>query len=263
MVVGRAWCLLLLCLLALVGAGGLAWRCARRALRAQVERERMRIAMELHDEMGSGLGSIGILAGVAASDEAGPTTQRELARLIARTAGTLGGALGDIVWSLDDGAARADLLVRRLTERARGLFPGRLALRLRLPARLAEITLAPAVGRAVQLVGQEALHNAARHAHAHRVELGVEPLEDRRCRVWVEDDGIGIHGTPPPGPRQRWGGGLGLSSMRRRAETIGAELHIGEGRGGRGTRVELVFEIDAEDRRVRARLPSSRWGARS
>ncbi len=64
--------------------------------------------------------------------------------------------------------------------------------------------IGPAVGRAVQLIAQEAVHNACKHARAGRVEIGLELLGRRRCRLWVEDDGVGLNAAAPaPAARAR------------------------------------------------------------
>jgi signal transduction histidine kinase len=67
----------------------------------------------------------------------------------------------------------------------------------------------------VALIAIEALHNAARHAGATRVVLGLEP-DGLRWKLWIEDDGHGPGATPAS-----TGSGLGIESMKRRAEEIG------------------------------------------
>ncbi len=238
----RTWVWLAAALL-VAAALGLVHR-ARLAAHVRLERQRLRIAMDLHDEMGSGLGSISVLAGVASAElDADTAVRREVATTIAATAADLGAALGDIVWSLQRGACTLDELARRLRTRAAATFAaGEVELELEL-AGLPAVVLSPATARAVQLIGHEAMHNAARHARARKVSVGFRPQADRRWSLWIEDDGVGLGAADA-------GDGLGLTSMRRRARAIGAKLTIGAGPGGRGTRVELHFRLDAEDHRV-------------
>src|SRR5262249_21322764 len=73
---------------------------SRMAHATALERQRTRIAMDLHDEMGSRLGSIGLLADLAAEETVNGTTQRTRLEHIAETAADMGSSLGDIVWSL-------------------------------------------------------------------------------------------------------------------------------------------------------------------
>nr|MCH9688338.1 hypothetical protein [Deltaproteobacteria bacterium] len=120
-------------------------------------------------------------------------------------------------------------LGRFLEQRARQLLP---CASLRVDVRRAHpLPLSLPILRNVQLIGLEALHNVARHANADVVVLSLEPM-GARWRLSIEDDGHGC---------LRDSGGLGLASMRSRAETIGAQLEL-EGTPGRGTRVSLTFE---------------------
>ena len=215
----------------------------RLAMKLRLERQRARIAMDLHDDMGSSLGSIGILASLAA-DPTIPERERSLAAgRIADTAEELGESLGDIVWSLRAGSSTLDALIAHVSERAARLFAGdRAELRLELPASVPALPVSLPVSRNLQLIAAEALHNAARHARASEVVLGLARVDRRRWRLWIADNGVGL----PDGVERA--DGLGLTSMRRRAHDIGARANIA-GKGG--TRVEIVFELGARDFRLR------------
>jgi signal transduction histidine kinase len=203
----------------------------------RLERQRTRIAMDLHDEMGSGLGSIGLLAGVAAGDRVDESTRRRIAAEIAEAAGDLGGALSDIVWSLREGADTLSALARRLAERGRRLFPNDTpALALVFPEPWPDVRLAPDVRRNLQLMALEALHNAARHACARHVELGFAKESDAWC-LWVGDDGRGLPAAALDGRTD----GHGVRNLRQRAATIGARLAI-TGAPGAGTRITVHFD---------------------
>jgi signal transduction histidine kinase len=204
--------------------------------------------MDLHDEMGSGLGSIGILAGLAADERLDDASRRRLAEQIAEAAGELGTALGDIVGSLRHDADTLDSLAWRLAERGRRLFPdGRPEFATRFPERWPSVRLSLEARRNLQLIALEALHNAARHAAARHVRLGLEPTG---CgwRLWVGDDGRGL----PPEARAGRTRGHGLANMRSRAEAIGASIAWNDGPEA-GTVVEVTFDPGARLRRARAR----------
>lgn len=81
-------------------------------------------------------------------------------------------------------------------------------------------------------VAQEAISNALRHAQAASVSVTVEQEPDG-VTLLIEDDGVGLEGTTT-----RPGGGVGLRSMRERAERLGGELDVLERAGG-GTCVAL------------------------
>jgi signal transduction histidine kinase/ligand-binding sensor domain-containing protein len=209
----------------------------RVAVLLRLERQRTRIAMDLHDELGSALGSIGILSGVLRDERLQANERAKLTDRIAETAGELGASLSDIVWSLEAGTRTIDELVGRLTEHGSRLFASD---DVRFDVALDETdaaTLDFDVFRAVLLIGLEAMHNIARHAAARNVRLSVEATDANTRVLVIEDDGRGL-------PDQGRSDGLGLSSMRRRADGIGAHITWSSPRAG-GTRVTLRFRTSA------------------
>jgi signal transduction histidine kinase/ligand-binding sensor domain-containing protein len=207
---------------------------ARLAYLLGLERQRTRIAMDLHDEMGSGLASIGILAGVLS--ENGGTGDQRIAGEVAATAEELGTALSDIVWSLDPQGASLEELAARLSEHGGRLFADDVEFDTDFPAQWPGAPLPLPVLRNVLLIGLEALNNAATHAGARRVLLSVLPEQDGWLMI-VRDDGAGVHAG-----RRKHGGGHGLRTMRRRAQEIGGDIafHM---RPGEGTTVRLRFQM--------------------
>ncbi|WP_158647639.1 ATP-binding protein [Actinoplanes sp. ATCC 53533] len=77
--------------------------------------------------------------------------------------------------------------------------------------------LAPDIEAAAYRIITEALTNAARHAHARHAHVTI--TADEALHIAVSDDGCGI-------PANTAATGVGLSSMRRRAETLGGDLTI-------------------------------------
>ena len=203
----------------------------------RVERLRSQVAMDLHDEVGSGLGSIGMLAEVAGAVP--PDAREEMLGRITDTAAQLGRSLSAIVWSLRSGSADLAQLTQVLRERANRLFPtDRPALTFDAPEPLPTVPLDLAVQRTVLLVGLEAMHNAAKHSGGDRVEVTLRQ-EGARWALAVADDGRGIEGLS-----DNPGGGFGLGGMHRRAREVGAILTI-ESAPGEGTTVTLRFSPKA------------------
>ena len=207
---------------------------ARAALR--VEQQRASIAMDLHDELGAGLGSISILAGLLKSRRIGPARARDAAEQIASSAEELGASVTDIVWSLRTDAHTLSSLVAYVHDRGQNLFAGdQVHLRLVGADGLPQVPLAPAVARAVQLVLVEALYNAYKHARATEVLIAVHG-DGRTWSIAVADNGVGLD----PRAQVRPGGGTGLSSMQKRADAIGSILRVGPNTPS-GFRVEIHF----------------------
>jgi signal transduction histidine kinase len=93
------------------------------------------------------------------------------------------------------------------------------------------VVVTPEQTEAVLRITAEALRNAVRHGGAAcvRVALSGEPL-----RLHVQDDGRGFD------PAASSSGGFGLTSMRERAEGLGATFDIGSG-PGEGTTVRVIW----------------------
>ena len=94
--------------------------------------------------------------------------------------------------------------------------------------------LPAAVEVAVYRIAQEALTNISRHARAQTATLALW-FEGDSLRLEVTDDGVGLPPEPEPG--------LGLTSMRDRAEGIGGTLTILPNRP-RGTCITARFPIE-------------------
>jgi two-component system sensor histidine kinase UhpB len=202
----------------------------RRALLVQ-ERERRRIARELHDEVGQ------TLTGVMLQVEG--------------LAGTIPEALNEQLDELRETARAGTEEVRRIASRLRpealedlGLQSALAALatafgeqaRVRVERRLdSGLPLAEEQELVVYRVAQEALTNVARHANASQVQLRLERT-DERVTLTVRDDGQGLPSDAAPSSH-------GISGMRERAMLIGAQLAI-TGPPGGGTQVQLSIPLD-------------------
>ena len=90
----------------------------------------------------------------------------------------------------------------------------------------------PQVESAAYRIATEALTNAVRHADARNARLNLT-TPDRTLQITVADDGHGVGaGTP----------GVGLASMRRRAEALGGHLDIHT--AGTGTTITATLPLD-------------------
>ncbi len=199
--------------------------------RAAQESERHRIAQELHDEVGQSL-TVVLLGLKQVESQAPPSLVPELAAVresaraglddVRRVARRLRpGVLEDLGLTSALAALATDFADHSAATVRRSFAPG-------LPA------LSPEVEVVVYRVAQEALTNAARHAHARSVELSL-----RRHGAWVvlevTDDGRGFEELEE---------GSGLMGMRERADLVRAELSV-VSQPRRGTTVRLRVPVPA------------------
>ncbi len=211
----------------LLAAGVLLWR-AREAKRRAVEDLRRRIASDLHDEIGSQLGSIALAAQLAARHAHEPGAARERLGEIERIARETSGAMHDIVWLLKPGSANLEELVARLRETAAMQLRDR-PHRFEVAGAVTPRALSIEFTRHVYLLFKEALANAVRHSGAGSIEIRIT-VGDVRLVLVVSDDGGGFD---PASAR-----GNGLDNMRRRAQELGASLRV-DSAAGKGTEITL------------------------
>jgi signal transduction histidine kinase len=213
---------------------------------ASQEEERKSIARELHDQIGQALTSLllGLSALEAEGSGSGEVTigRGRLEDLKAIVADTL-----DVVRDLAFGlrpCALDDLGLVAAVRRALYAFKSRHSLTVDFHTKgLEGIRLDPGIETGLFRIAQEALTNAALHAHAQRISLLLERRAEMVTLI-VEDDGDGfqmdwlmLHGPVD----KRW---LGLYGMRERAEQLRGKLTIESAPGG-GTTVYVEVPLHA------------------
>jgi two-component system, NarL family, sensor histidine kinase UhpB len=195
---------------------------------SRLEGERKRVAQELHDELGQSLTGIVLV----------------LSRLADRADGELRGELLDAQEAMRATLDDVRSLARRLRPEALddlGLVPALNALiasfaeasGLRIERSVAENLpeLTADAELAVFRIAQESLTNAARHAHAHNVQLELRRANGNGVRLHVRDDGVGLAGAPI---------GRGIRGMQERALHVGGRLELFSPAAG-GVEVRLTI----------------------
>ncbi len=217
-------------------AGHLVYRFRLRR-RLASETQRTRIAMDLHDEVGSGLGTIAVLAGIAGRPDLPENRRGDVAARIAAVSQELARSLGDIVWSLRVSSGSLDALWDQLLERVRPLFSSeRPTIAFEAPNPVPHEPLSLVVRRNLHLVVFEALHNAGRHSGAAVVILRLV-RDGAGWRLEVEDDGRGLADAPAAPSVRR---GLGIEAMKARVAEMRGTIAWDRGPLG-GTRVSVRF----------------------
>lgn len=200
-----------------------------------LERERTRIARDIHDDLGTHLTQISLLSALGQQQLTEPDAVSGRFSAISETATDLGQKLDAIVWAVNPRHDTLESLARYLTRYA-GDMCGRFGRRLRLdvPADLPEITLSSDVRHNLFLAVKEALHNSLRHSGSPELRLSLAAAADR-LTVTVADDGSGI--AP-----EAAGTGDGLHNMQQRLADSGGTCDISTSAGsGTSVRFTLPF----------------------
>jgi signal transduction histidine kinase len=198
------------------------------ALRKATDAERRRLAKELHDGLGQELTALALLAEglLMQEDRNGQPATPELERLaqVARHATRTCREIAHGMSPLGGTHSLAEAL-RDLATRLCGPPGPKIVFEL---DRQAAAFLSREVSEHLYRIAQEALTNAMKHAAATTIQLRVHE-QAHGVRLLVIDDG---HGSAAPA---RSSSGIGLSTMRDRAEAIGGTLTIAAPSASAGT----------------------------
>ncbi|MSR65792.1 MAG: hypothetical protein EXS24_00255 [Pedosphaera sp.] len=219
---------------ALVGAGILLLTVVYRVrvvqLR-QIERLRLRIAADLHDEVGSSVGTISLLSRLMQKQAVREDEVRDLAT-IHRISTDVADSIKDIVWFINPENDAMDDLLMRMKDIASARL-GAIDWRFVDPPQPSKRSLSHDFRQSVFLMFKETLTNITKHAHATVVEISISEIAGE-WRLSIRDNGVGFD----PDAVSR---GNGLKNLRRRAEQLQGALKITSQPGtGGGTIVSFT-----------------------
>lgn len=202
-----------------------------------MERMRLRIASDLHDDIGSGLSQVSMLGELARrSLNSGNPGAAELIDRMAGASREAVSAMGDIVWSIHPRNDRLHGLAQRMRSFASDvLSAGDIHFDFETPDTESEPAISLEARRDLLLIFKESVTNAARHSGCGRVRASLRQ-EGREVRLIVEDDGKGFD-------TGRESNGHGLGTIRARAEKLGGRCEIRSGSGA-GTRIAVSIPAD-------------------
>jgi len=196
----------------------------------EVERVRMNVSRDIHDELGGSLSKIALLSDLVQQDAASTESASRL-RSIADHARQVRGSLNDVVWAADPTSDHAGALLQHIADRAHRLLDGTgVDLHLDLHADDPAQPLGPAFKRDISMVVKEALNNALKHARPSRVTVRFRLNRDR-YHLTVINNGDAFRQALSDG-------GHGLLNMRERIGAHGGTLAVRSGESGSGTEVE-------------------------
>jgi signal transduction histidine kinase len=220
----------------------LAWFRMRREvalLRHQraLEQERLRIAQDIHDDLGARVTQIALLSAMAHGNDALPQNARAEFNNISRMTRELISALYETVWAVNPENDNLDALGNYLCQIVNELCTqARLRCRLEVVDLPRNTPISSQTRHNIIMAVKEAVHNVIKHSSAAEVTLHVG-FDGELLTLSVQDDGCGFDPSAQAG-------GSGLSNMKRRLADIGGTCCIRSERG-KGTKVEMTLPIRA------------------
>lgn len=200
------------------------------------DRERRRIARELHDETGQSLTAL--LVGLRAIEDKAVTADvqtaaRRLRGVAAQTVADIGRLARGLHPSVLDDMGLAVAVQRYVDDYSKSLG---IAVVLRADGLVER--LAPLVETTMYRILQEALTNVARHAQAHAVNVDLTH-DETGLTLAVSDDGVGFDASASAGNMP----GLGLHGMRERVALFGGSVEV-KSHPGQGTMIRARIPVN-------------------
>jgi len=184
-----------------------------------IEKERTRIATDMHDDLGAGLSRIKFLSETIGIKKQLQQPVEEEITSISGYANEMIGKMGEIIWALNEkNDSLSDLLSYTRSYAVEYLLTNGIESHVNAPAVFPSIFVSGEFRRNVYLSIKEALHNVVKHAQATRVIITIEI--NKYLQISIQDDGVGfdVNNKRPFSN--------GISNMQKRMKDIGGNLEI-------------------------------------
>ncbi|HVU58452.1 MAG TPA: two-component regulator propeller domain-containing protein [Puia sp.] len=204
-----------------------------------IEKERTRIATDMHDDLGAGLSRIKFLSETIGIKKQQQLPIEEEITSIREYSHEMIDKMGEIVWALNEkNDSLSDLLSYTRSYAVEYLLQAGIRCTVETPDNFPALFVSGEFRRNIFLTIKETLHNIVKHSQAGCVRFSMDT--DRELIIIIQDDGIGFdRGQIRPFSN-------GLANMQRRIRDIGGRLLIhpgGDGRTGRGTLVKIIAPL--------------------
>jgi signal transduction histidine kinase/ligand-binding sensor domain-containing protein len=249
------WFKAMIGLLALGAFGALAWRIGRsraqRKLAAlgrerMLDRERARIARDIHDDLGASLTQVAFLGELTGRKADSPETVRQYCQRISGAAREMAQSLDAIIWAVKPDNDTLQNLIGYLDRRTHELlenFPGPYS--FLAPKHIPGCIVSAEVRHNVFLAYKEALTNILKHARAKEVSVAIV-IAGEWLQIDICDNGCGFD------PSRGRPDGSGHKNMRQRLKEIGGTFEVdSQPEGGTRLKMRIPITSPADSRTVK------------
>jgi signal transduction histidine kinase/ligand-binding sensor domain-containing protein len=205
----------------------------RKAQRERLIKIRNQISRDLHDELGSNVSSIHIMAGMLLNKQKNDDDQA--LRNISKYSVQISDTINDIIWNINPKFDSVDELIKKMVRYAsESLDAARINYKVHVPHTLVSVEIDNDLKYHIYLLFKEAVNNAAKHSAASLVSISID-FTDRVFSFSVKDNGLGFHTDETEK-------GNGLYNMRSRAKEIKALFTITSA-PNEGTDIHLTVKL--------------------
>lgn len=183
-------------------------------------RERLRISKDVHDDLGSGLSKISLIAAIAEKKNWGNPRLTNDIKHISSVSKELIDNMRDLVWVLNPENTSLEQLVARLREYGADYLEHiPIHSKLQFPDSLPAKRITGEAQRNILLTVKEAINNSIKHADASQINISLV-LQNNKMTITIADDGHGFE------MKQLKAYGNGLRNMKQRIESLGGTFTI-------------------------------------
>jgi ligand-binding sensor domain-containing protein len=201
----------------------------------ELERLRLRISRDLHDDIGSALTSINVLSKVALSKGGADMEIGGYLSQIKTAASDTMESMSDIVWAINPENDKLEAMISRMKEFAAEICEARqVDLDFVLPIEIERISFDAGKRKNIFLIFKEAVNNAIKYSEGPKLHISLE-RQGNLLKMEIRDNGKGFQVN-----HARTGNGL--KNMKERAGAIGGSMKLHSG-PGQGTAVQVQIPI--------------------
>ena len=203
-----------------------------------LERDRLRIAQDIHDDLGARVTQISLISAVGQKKAIQEDARSDFDR-ISRLCREIVSAMYDTIWAVNPENDNLDEMVNHVCQKAHELCQqAQIRCRLDICELPEQVPLSSQTRHNVMMTVKEAIHNVLKHASATEVTVRVI-VDGKLLDISITDNGCGFE-SPTASP------GNGLVNMNRRIRDIGGTCQV-DSRPGEGAAVRLRLPICLKD----------------
>jgi signal transduction histidine kinase len=206
-----------------------------KAIRETEEHERIRMARDIHDDLGSGLSKINFLSEIILQKSVQNLEVTQNAKAVQETAAKMIGNMRDLIWALNPDNTTLNNLLARIREYATDYledYP--IKPHYAFPDNIPTDSIPKEMHREIFMVVKESLNNISKHSGASTVYFEIIIERDSLC-ISIKDDGIGFD-------IENKTLGNGLPNMKNRLKAISGFTEIISS-AGNGTAINLQIPM--------------------
>lgn len=209
--------------------------------RHAVEKERLRISKDMHDEVGASLTRISILSELAKNQQAEPLKAQQTIEQISEISGGVIDEMSEIIWAMNPRNDTLDSFCSYVRQHTSSyLETAGINCFFVFPDENMAQVMSSEFRRNLFLTVKEAIHNIVKHSGAKHVNFSMS-FKHPCLEMIIRDDGSGFE----PGRNNHWGNGL--INMRKRLEELGGRFEV-DSVVGKGTKIQFSVNLPATDK---------------